>query len=97
MNTPIYSFIKNYAEEKSARFHMPGHKGCGSNLEAFDITEIDGADSLYEASGIIRESEKTRAYFSVRKRFIPPKALPFRFVQCFISQHFMPKKMKKKV
>ena len=58
MNTPIYSFIKNYAEEKSARFHIPGHKGCGSNLEAFDITEIDGADSLYEASGIIRESEK---------------------------------------
>lgn len=38
---------------------MPGHKGIpflGS--EAYDITEIDGADSLYEASGIIAESEK---------------------------------------
>lgn len=36
---------------------MPGHNGVGE-LEQFDITEIDGADSLYEASGIIRESEE---------------------------------------
>ena len=36
---------------------MPGHKGIGE-LEKFDITEIDGADSLYEASGIIKESEE---------------------------------------
>lgn len=37
------------------RLHMPGHKGVDHPL---DITEIDGADSLYEASGIIRESEQ---------------------------------------
>ena len=37
---------------------MPGHKGVGDHLEAFDITEISGADSLYEANGIIAESEK---------------------------------------
>lgn len=36
---------------------MPGHKGIGE-LEQFDLTEIDGADSLYEASGIIKESEE---------------------------------------
>lgn len=35
---------------------MPGHKGQGE-LEAFDITEIKGADSLYEADGVIKESE----------------------------------------
>ncbi len=35
---------------------MPGHKGHGE-VERFDLTEIDGADSLYEASGIIKESE----------------------------------------
>ena len=35
---------------------MPGHKGIGE-VEQFDLTEIDGADSLYEASGIIKESE----------------------------------------
>ena len=37
---------------------MPGHKGKEIlGFESFDITEIDGADSLYEASGIIAESE----------------------------------------
>lgn len=35
---------------------MPGHKGRGE-VERFDLTEIEGADSLYEASGIIKESE----------------------------------------
>lgn len=38
---------------------MPGHKGDGFlGTERLDITEIDGADSLYEASGIIAESEQ---------------------------------------
>lgn len=38
---------------------MPGHKGKGEiGAEAFDITEIEGADSLFEADGIIKESEK---------------------------------------
>ena len=38
---------------------MPGHKGIGAlGCESADITEIDGADSLYEAHGIIRESEE---------------------------------------
>ncbi len=36
---------------------MPGHKGKGET-EAYDITEIKGADSLYEADGIIAESER---------------------------------------
>lgn len=37
---------------------MPGHKGKGPiGAEALDITEISGADSLYEADGIIRQSE----------------------------------------
>lgn len=37
---------------------MPGHKGTGSHNELYDITEISGADSLYEANGIIAESER---------------------------------------
>ena len=37
---------------------MPGHKGTSFlGMEHLDITEIDGADSLYEAGGIIAESE----------------------------------------
>ena len=59
MNTPICDFVRAYAESKAARLHMPGHKGVGPlGVEQLDITEINGADSLYEASGIIRESEK---------------------------------------
>ena len=61
MNTPICDFLDKYALSGAERLHMPGHKGvpgalCGA--ERFDITEIPGADSLYEACGIIAESEK---------------------------------------
>ena len=58
MNTPIWDFVKNYAESRAVRLHMPGHKGIGSAFESLDITEIDGADVLYAPSGIIRESEE---------------------------------------
>ncbi len=36
---------------------MPGHKGRGSTVAPLDITEIPGADSLFEATGILAESE----------------------------------------
>ncbi|HRR76698.1 MAG TPA: aminotransferase class V-fold PLP-dependent enzyme [Ruminococcus sp.] len=63
MNTPIYDYIKKYAVSGTVRGHMPGHKGRApvAGLEALyrcDITEICGADSLFEADGIIAESEK---------------------------------------
>ena len=59
MKTPICDFIKAYAESGTQRFHMPGHKGKPlTGPEPYDITEISGADSLYEANGIIRESER---------------------------------------
>ena len=59
MDTPICDFVRRYAEESALRLHMPGHKGVGVlGVEQLDITEIDGADSLYEASGIIRRSEE---------------------------------------
>ena len=58
MNTPICDFVSRYAERDPLRLHMPGHKGVGREENRLDLTEIDGADSLYEASGIIRESEQ---------------------------------------
>ena len=58
-NTPICDFVRNYNKSKTTRMHMPGHKGSGMlGVEALDITEISGADSLYEANGIIKESEE---------------------------------------
>ena len=62
MNTPIYDFVKAYAASRTLRLHMPGHKGKGFlGCEALDITEIAGADALYEADGIIAESERNAA------------------------------------
>lgn len=58
MNTPICDFINNYAKKDTARLHMPGHKGVSFlGCEKMDITEIRGADELYDAEGIIAESE----------------------------------------
>lgn len=58
MKTPIYDLVKSYSELAPTRLHMPGHKGTERlGCEKLDITEIPGADVLYEANGIINESE----------------------------------------
>lgn len=72
MNTPIADFVRQYAASDTARLHMPGHKGRAFlGCEPFDITEISGADSLYEADGIIARSEEnaTALYGSARTLF----------------------------
>lgn len=63
MNTPIFDFLKKYAKSGTLRCHMPAHKGYTdipelSSMYALDITEIAGADSLFEADGIIAQSER---------------------------------------
>lgn len=59
MNTPICDFVSEYNKKNMLRLHMPGHKGQGFlKVEDRDITEIKGADSLFEASGVIKESEQ---------------------------------------
>ncbi len=56
--TPICDFVRSYKEKEGTRLHMPGHKGRAFlGCEAYDITEVKGADALYEADGIIAESE----------------------------------------
>ncbi len=67
MKTPIVDFLEQYKNSDTARLHMPGHKGqCSgftnipgwlSDMYAYDITEVKGADDLYHPSGIIKESE----------------------------------------
>ena len=62
MNTPICNFAEQYRKADMVRMHMPGHKGVPlTGPEARDITEIPGADELYRARGIIRESEENAA------------------------------------
>ncbi len=58
MNTPVADFVKRYGDMDIARLHMPGHKGKPFlGCEHLDITEVKGADALFEAEGILAESE----------------------------------------
>lgn len=58
MNTPIADFVRGYEKKNMTRLHMPGHKGVKFlGCEGLDITEVAGADALYEADGIIAQSE----------------------------------------
>lgn len=60
--TPLSDFVAAYAQSGTVRAHMPGHKGKAFlGCEALDITEIRGADALYEADGIIAQSEAIAA------------------------------------
>ena len=59
MNAPICDFVKKFNKKHSVRFHVPGHKGkkfIGN--EHLDITEITNADTLFNAQGIILESQQ---------------------------------------
>ena len=66
---PITDFLTAYAASGTSRLHMPGHKGMAPDgypdfLSAafpYDLTEIAGADELYEPEGIIAQSEKITA------------------------------------
>ena len=66
MKTPIYEYLKNVVQEDISRLYMPGHKGnhpydCMKEMSRYDVTEMTGADSLYEPDGIIRHSEEATA------------------------------------
>lgn len=77
--TPIIDFLERYTKADISRMHMPGHKGRGFSREwrllyEYDITEITGADSLYDtacSNGIIAQSEDiaSRLYDSKHTSF----------------------------
>lgn len=65
MDTPIQKMLEDYIRGGMARMHMPGHKGILpeplAGAAACDITEIQGADSLFECDGVIRRCEEAFA------------------------------------
>lgn len=69
MKTPLNDFLDEYVKENKIRFHMPGHKGrafIGS--EEYDITEVEGADVLYSADGVLKDSmENASDIFGTKK------------------------------
>ncbi len=79
MHTPLYTALRAILRRDRARFHMPGHKGhdrtgiFGGTLR-YDITETDGADSLYRASGAILQAEgRIAAYYGARRSLLSPQ------------------------
>ena len=58
-NTPLLSALEAYAARGAARFHMPGHKGKGRDVLAYDVTELLCTGDLYREceNNPIRASE----------------------------------------
>ena len=84
MTTPIVDFVRAYLQSGTARLHMPGHKGVKLlGCEQLDITEIQGADDLFHAEGVIAESEQNAAalfgagatFYSTEGATLPIKAM----------------------
>lgn len=78
----ILGFLETHSKSESVSFHMPGHKNgkifkrIGYSQEEilnpqFDITEIEGADNLFEPEGIIRETmDKFKKIYESRESFL---------------------------
>ncbi|MDO4517820.1 MAG: aminotransferase class V-fold PLP-dependent enzyme [Bacillota bacterium] len=78
----MIKFLLNHASKNPVSFHMPGHKGTdifrrygyGDFLDRFvdcDITEIPGADNLFQAEGIIMETQnKYRDLYGVKNSYL---------------------------
>ena len=75
-------FLLQHADMDPVSFHMPGHKGMdffrkygyGEFLEKFvdcDVTEIPGADNLFQAEGIIKDvMDRYAALYDVQNSFL---------------------------
>ncbi|MEG0157279.1 MAG: aminotransferase class I/II-fold pyridoxal phosphate-dependent enzyme, partial [Anaerovoracaceae bacterium] len=78
----IYKFLKEHAKKQPISFHMPGHKGAAlyhkygygdffTDLADLDITEIPGADNLFQAEDIIQSvQEAYRELYQVKASYL---------------------------
>lgn len=82
VTTSIHDFITDYLEKDTVSFHMPGHKGSHlyrrfgyhdflERMMDYDITEIAGADNLFQAEGIIKSVQDRYAeLYDCKKSYI---------------------------
>lgn len=63
--TSVHNFITDHRKKGAVSFHMPGHKGSRlyrrfgyheflDNIMDYDITEIAGADNLFQTEGVLK-------------------------------------------
>ena len=67
-NTPLYNYLRDYAQQDINVFHMPGHKlakgmpqELAQDVLQLDVTEVDGTDDLHHPEGIIKEAQELAA------------------------------------
>lgn len=73
MSKILFDSLQKYKNLKRSSFHTPGHKGKAiKNADFFglDYTELPFTDSLYEASGIIKQAEDSLSDLYGSKRSI---------------------------
>ena len=72
MKTPVYSQLLKHKTLDYSPFHTPGHKNnfFPKDLIELDFTELPDTDALYEAEGIILETEKNLAKLFSAKRSV---------------------------
>ncbi|MDO4869917.1 MAG: aminotransferase class I/II-fold pyridoxal phosphate-dependent enzyme [Bacillota bacterium] len=82
IKSPVQDFLLAHAKLNPVSFHMPGHKGsalykrCGyeeflNNIFDCDVTEIQGADNLFQTEGILKEAQERYAdLYEVRKSYL---------------------------
>jgi lysine decarboxylase len=82
VTTSIHDFITDYLEKDTVSFHMPGHKGSNlyrrfgyhrflERMMDYDITEIAGADNLFQTEGIIKGVQDRYAkLYNCKKSYI---------------------------
>lgn len=78
----IHDFLLKHEEKKPVSFHMPGHKGQAfyrdhgfglflDKMMSCDITEISGADNLFQPEGIIRRTmDRYKALYDVERSYL---------------------------
>lgn len=81
-NKPILDFLIEHEKTKPISFHMPGHKGSAiyrrfgyeeflDNIMDCDITEICGADNLFQTEGILKATQEIYAdLYDAKKSYL---------------------------
>ncbi|MBO5118354.1 aminotransferase class I/II-fold pyridoxal phosphate-dependent enzyme, partial [Methanocorpusculum sp.] len=79
---PIISFLTEHADKHTVSFHMPGHKGSAiyrkfgyteflEKMMDCDITEIIGADNLFQTEGILKAAQDEYAkLYNVKRAYM---------------------------
>ncbi len=82
MKQTLTQFLLKHKDKHPVSFHMPGHKGSAiyrehgygeflDNMMDCDITEIPGADNLYQTEGVLKETmERYRKLYGSRESYL---------------------------